>query len=113
MLGDMVVMAVYMLTMGSSFGARVEAAWTLVGLLRIELECVGHVYIVIPCGVVELKKVVEEGLRRMIYLRTVALKMVKSSGAPDPCRYMHPVAELKYEKHETSICSFNNGMGWV
>ena len=92
MLGDMIVMAVDMLTMGGSFGARVEAMWTLVGLLRLELECVGHVYIVIPsrcciadsAKLVELKKVLEEGLRRMIYLRTVALKMVKSNGAPDP-----------------------------
>ena len=47
------------------------------------------------CDVVELKEDVEEGIRRMPRRPTVALKMVKSNGAPDPCHYVNPVAVLK------------------
>ena len=52
---------------------------------------------------------VAEGIRRMIRLPTVALKRVKSNGAPVPCCYVDPVTVLKYKKHETSICSFGKG----
>ena len=48
MLGDMIAIAVDMLMMGNRFGGRVEAIQTLVGVLPVELECVGHVYIVSP-----------------------------------------------------------------
>ena len=77
-------------------------------------------YIVSPVGccvaasakLVELKKVVGEGIRRMMRVPTVALQMVQSNSAPDPHRYMQPVAVLKYKKHETSICSFPWVDGW-